>query len=365
MSLLAQLDQKIAANGGLIVSCQPVPDSPLDKPEIVAAMALAAEQAGAVAIRIEGVANLQATRAVVSVPIIGIVKRDLEDSPVRITAYIEDVDALAQAGADIIAIDGTDRPRPVPVETLLARIHHHGLLAMTDCSTPEDGLACQKLGAEIIGTTLSGYTTPETPEEPDLALVKTLSDAGCRVIAEVSFHMVDAVKKAVTIVKANGGVISFDPNIRKEMLDIPEMRDALHFVLELTDIYMPSEGEVLLLSPHSTPERAIAGFLEEGVKEVIVKRGNQGASYYSANEQFHVESYPVEEVDPTGAGDCFGGAWIACRQLGFDAHRALQYANACGALAVTRRGPMEGTSRLAEIEAFIQRHDMSIREAAQ
>ena len=177
MSLLAQLDQKIAANGGLIVSCQPVPDSPLDKPEIVAAMALAAEQAGAVAIRIEGVANLQATRAVVSVPIIGIVKRDLEDSPVRITAYIEDVDALAQAGADIIAIDGTDRPRPVPVETLLARIHHHGLLAMTDCSTPEDGLACQKLGAEIIGTTLSGYTTPETPEEPDLALVKTLSDA--------------------------------------------------------------------------------------------------------------------------------------------------------------------------------------------
>lgn len=107
---------KIAANGGLIVSCQPVPDSPLDKPEIVAAMALAAEQAGAVAIRIEGVANLQATRAVVSVPIIGIVKRDLEDSPVRITAYIEDVDALAQAGADIIAIDGTDRPRPVPVE---------------------------------------------------------------------------------------------------------------------------------------------------------------------------------------------------------------------------------------------------------
>ncbi len=136
MSLLAQLDQKIAANGGLIVSCQPVPDSPLDKPEIVAAMALAAEQAGAVAIRIEGVANLQATRAVVSVPIIGIVKRDLEDSPVRITAYIEDVDALAQAGADIIAIDGTDRPRPVPVETLLARIHHHGLLAMTDRHRP-------------------------------------------------------------------------------------------------------------------------------------------------------------------------------------------------------------------------------------
>ena len=85
MSLLAQLDQKIAANGGLIVSCQPVPDSPLDKPEIVAAMALAAEQAGAVAIRIEGVANLQATRAVVSVPIswdeLPVLAREIRDVP--------------------------------------------------------------------------------------------------------------------------------------------------------------------------------------------------------------------------------------------------------------------------------------------
>lgn len=188
MSLLEQLGIKIAANGGLIVSCQPVPDSPLDKPEIVAAMALAAEQAGAVALRIEGVENLKATRAVVSVPIIGILKRDLDDSPVRITAYLEDVDALAQAGADIIAIDGTDRVRPVSVETLLARIHHHQRLAMADCSSMVDGMACQKLGAEIIGTTLSGYTTAETPEEPDLALVKSLSDAGCRVIAEGRYN---------------------------------------------------------------------------------------------------------------------------------------------------------------------------------
>ncbi|HFZ8996152.1 TPA: N-acetylmannosamine-6-phosphate 2-epimerase [Citrobacter freundii] len=188
MSLLDTLDKKIVENGGLIVSCQPVPGSPLDKPDIVAAMALAAEQAGAVALRIEGVENLRATRPVVSLPIIGILKRDLTDSPVRITAFLEDVDALAQAGADIIAIDGTNRVRPVPVEQLLARIHHHRLLAMTDCSSREDGVACQQKGAEIIGTTLSGYTTPDTPEEPDLALVKTLSDAGCRVIAEGRYN---------------------------------------------------------------------------------------------------------------------------------------------------------------------------------
>ena len=188
MSLLEQLNQRIAQSGGLIVSCQPVPNSPLDKPDIVAAMALAAEQAGAVAMRIEGIANLSATRAVVSIPIIGILKRDLDDSPVRITPFPDDVAALAQAGADIIAIDGTDRIRPATVASLLAAIHQHGLVAMTDCSTFADGMACQRLGAEIIGTTLSGYTTAETPDEPDFELVKALSDAGCRVIAEGRYN---------------------------------------------------------------------------------------------------------------------------------------------------------------------------------
>lgn len=115
MSLLAQLDQRIRHHGGLIVSCQPVPGSPLDNPAIVAAMALAAEQAGAVALRIEGQANLQAVRPLVTVPVIGLIKRDLPDSPVRITPWLEDIDALAQGGADIIAIDGTQRQRPASV----------------------------------------------------------------------------------------------------------------------------------------------------------------------------------------------------------------------------------------------------------
>jgi N-acylglucosamine-6-phosphate 2-epimerase len=188
MSLLEKLDAEIAKAGGLIVSCQPVPGSPLDKPEIVAAMALAAEQAGAVAVRIEGIENLKATHALVSVPIIGIMKRDLTDSPVRITPFLEDVDALAAAGASIIAFDGTERERPVPVAELLVRIHQHQLLAMADCSSQEDGLKCHLMGADIIGTTLSGYTTEQTPQEPDFELVKALSDEGCRVIAEGRYN---------------------------------------------------------------------------------------------------------------------------------------------------------------------------------
>lgn len=174
-----------------------------------------------------------------------------------------------------------------------------------------------------------------------------------------SFSMVSAVKKAALIVKDNGGTISFDPNIRKEMLNIPEMRDALHYVLELTDIFLPSESEVTLLSTQTSPDRAVAGYLRDGIKEVIIKRGSRGAGYYSAEQTLHVNGHPVQEVDPTGAGDCFGGAYIACRGQGYSVKDALRFANACGALAVTRMGPMEGTSTKAEIMAFLEKENIS------
>lgn len=197
MSSRIRLESRINAFGGLIVSCQPVPGSPLDKPDIIAAMALAAEHAGAAGLRIEGIANLKAVRAVVSVPIIGIIKRDLPDFPVRITPWREDVDALADAGADIIAFDGTARARPVNVSALLARIHHYGLTAMADCSSLEDGLYCHQQGAELIGTTLSGYTTSDTPAEPDLALVAALNATGCRVIAEGRYNTPELAARAM------------------------------------------------------------------------------------------------------------------------------------------------------------------------
>lgn len=197
MSLLADLEQRVREQGGLIVSCQPVPNSPMDRPEIVTAMAQAAVSAGAVAIRIEGITNLKAVRPHISVPIIGIVKRDLEDSPVRITPYLSDIDALAEAGADIIAFDATFRSRPVEIDDLLARIRHHGLLAMADSSTREEGLECQQKGVEFIGTTLSGYTGGEIPDEPDLTMVSELSKAGCRVIAEGRYNSPVLAAKAI------------------------------------------------------------------------------------------------------------------------------------------------------------------------
>ncbi|HBO38271.1 MAG TPA: N-acetylmannosamine-6-phosphate 2-epimerase, partial [Pasteurellaceae bacterium] len=143
-------DILISIRHGLIASCQPVDNGPMDHPCIVAAMAQASVQGGAVGLRIEGVENLKATRSIVDVPIIGIKKRDLVESPIRITPFLEDIEALSAEGADIIAVDGTNRLRPVDIKTALKKIHESGCLAMADCSSLEEGLYCQKLEQSAI-----------------------------------------------------------------------------------------------------------------------------------------------------------------------------------------------------------------------
>jgi N-acylglucosamine-6-phosphate 2-epimerase len=185
--------------GGLVVSCQPVDGGPMDRPEIVAAMAAAAVAGGADGLRIEGVANLRATRQVVSVPIIAILKRDLEDSPVRITPYLADVEALADAGADIIAYDATARPRPEPTEAILAAIHAAGALAMADCSNLKDGQRALVQGASILGTTLSGYTdeTAGRANGVDFDLIRAFKALGAFVMAEGRVNTPDLAREAI------------------------------------------------------------------------------------------------------------------------------------------------------------------------
>lgn len=186
----------------LVVSCQPVEAGPLDDDEVVARLAHAAVLGGAKAIRVDAglkqAARLAHVRHRIEVPIIGIVKRDLSDSPVRITPYIRDVLDLAKAGADIIAVDVTQRVRPVRVSDLLSAIHDGGRVAMADASNLEDAMAAADMGFDIIGTTLSGYTGGPVPGGPDLALVRTLAAHGLKVMAEGRFNTPSDVAKAIT-----------------------------------------------------------------------------------------------------------------------------------------------------------------------
>lgn len=185
--------------GGLVVSCQPVDGGPMDHPEIVAATAQAAVAGGAAALRIEGVDNLRAVRPKVTVPIIALIKRDLDGSPVRITPFARDARALVAAGADIVAYDATGRVRPEPAADILAAIRAAGVPAMADCATLADARAALDGGAAIIGTTLSGYTTETATGDaaPDLALVQAVAVLGTFVMAEGRYHTPDLAVRAL------------------------------------------------------------------------------------------------------------------------------------------------------------------------
>ena len=184
-------------HGKLIVSCQPVPGGPLDRPDIVVGFALAALSSGAAGLRIEGIANLAAVRAATPAPIIGLVKRDFPGSPVRISALVEDIDALAACGADIIAFDATAYPRPVPAADLLSAIRRSGRLAVADISSAAEARAAVAMGVDFVGTTLSGYMEGPVPEAPDFALIRTIAGCGRPVIAEGRIRTPDQARTAI------------------------------------------------------------------------------------------------------------------------------------------------------------------------
>lgn len=158
-----------ALRGGLVVSCQAPVDSPLHEPEVIAAIAQASVNQGAVGVRIDTPAHVAAVRRRVGVPIIGLWKRQFEGSEVYITPQFEQAVAIAEAGADIIAIDATLRPRPggETLEGLIQRIHTElEKPVMADVDTLEGAIVALKAGVDLVGTTLFGYTAETRQQTP-------------------------------------------------------------------------------------------------------------------------------------------------------------------------------------------------------
>jgi len=190
--------------GGLIVSCQALADEPLYGATFMARMALAAQQGGAVAIRANTPVDIQAIHATVDLPIIGLYKEEIPGYPVYITPTLDHARQVAAAGATIIAIDATARPRPQPgtLADFIAAIHAEtGCLVLADIATADEGLAAQAAGADLVSTTMSGYTddSPHLPG-PDLDLVKRLAAVlTVPLLAEGRFKLPDEVKQALAL----------------------------------------------------------------------------------------------------------------------------------------------------------------------
>jgi N-acylglucosamine-6-phosphate 2-epimerase len=188
--------------GGLIVSVQAWKNSPIDDPHVIAAMARAAQEGGAVAVRVQGVEHIRAVCARVEIPVIGLIKREYPGFEPYITATPDEVRDVTAAGAAIVAFDATGRPRPggATLPALIEAIHAAGRLAMADCATADDGLCAVGLGADIVATTLCGYT-PGTQGAtlPALDLVRALCEVrgDALVICEGGVHRPHELRAAL------------------------------------------------------------------------------------------------------------------------------------------------------------------------
>jgi D-tagatose-1,6-bisphosphate aldolase subunit GatZ/KbaZ len=194
-----------------------------------------------------------------------------------------------------------------------------------------------------------------------------LTDEGKRLLDECSHlhvsgsslfsaDVVGLTRTAVATVKANGATVSFDPNVRTEIASDPGIRAALREMLLSCDVLLPSGPELSLLTKGAEGTReAVDEILAMGVPCVVVKKGAEGATYYDADGEVAAPAYRVEEIDATGAGDCFDAAFVVCRVQGRSVDECLDYANAAGALAVGATGPMEGTSTFEQLEELRSR----------
>lgn len=187
--------------GGLIVSCQALESEPLHDSYIMSRMAYAAYEGGAVGIRANTVKDIKEIKKAVDLPIIAIIKRVYENSDVYITPTEKEVDELIVEGADIIAVDATNRIRPdgKSFEEFfkIIRKKYPDQLFMADTSCFEEGKLALELGCDLIGTTMCGYTEYTKGESiPAFDLIKRYNeDLGAKVIAEGGIWYPEQLKK--------------------------------------------------------------------------------------------------------------------------------------------------------------------------
>ena len=171
----------------------------------------------------------------------------------------------------------------------------------------------------------------------------------------MSQSALEICRAALDLAVDAGAMISFDPNLRPELLPPEQARFAFAPFIAAADILLPTEEELLQLIVANSLDQAIDMLLTERLERIIVvTRGADGCSVYTADGRIDAAGFPADEIDPTGAGDCFDAGFITALLQGKTVAEAAQLGNACGALTVNAKGPMAGAKGRAEVERFIQ-----------
>lgn len=224
------MDFKEQTANRLIVSCQALDDEPLHSSFIMGRMALAAKVGGAAGIRANTVEDIEEIRKNVDLPIIGIIKKDYDNSEIYITPTMDEIDKLAAINVDVIAVDATDRKRPNHdnltdfYNDIKAKYPDQKLMA--DCSTIEEAKLADRLGFDLIGTTLVGYTPQSEGDkigENDFEILRTvIEECEHPVIAEGNIDTPEKAKRVLELgahTVVVGGAITRPQNITKKFAD--------------------------------------------------------------------------------------------------------------------------------------------------
>jgi len=177
----------------------------------------------------------------------------------------------------------------------------------------------------------------------------------CGSSLSVSERMRSSCYQAVELTRAAGGRVSFDPNLRPELLGGEEaLRRICSPVVEAAHLILPSGAEAELLTGVKGAADACRALLDQGPQVLALKRGAEGCTIITANQKLDVPAFPVEAVDPTGAGDCFDAAFVVGLLEDLPLDQVGRLANAAGALGATRKGPMEGAFPRDTVERFMK-----------
>lgn len=170
----------------------------------------------------------------------------------------------------------------------------------------------------------------------------------------MSREALEVGRAALRLAQNSGAKFSFDPNLRPELLAPAAAKTAFEPFLRAADVLLPTTDELLLLTGTNQVERGVTLLLEQNPGRIIVvTQGAAGCTVYTQDGAQQIAGFRVNEVDPTGAGDCFDAGFLAGWLQGLPVAEAARLANACGALAVIQQGPMAGAERLAVVRQFM------------
>lgn len=192
----------------------------------------------------------------------------------------------------------------------------------------------------------------KVPSEEVFEGIKYFHIMGCSLMAKRAFAK--EILKTMKMAISKGAKVSFDPNIRKELLTDESVFEIVNEALKHTNVFLPGVSELLSITGKKSVEEAVkASFENQNLEVLALKDGSKGCDLYTRTEHIHVGAYPVEQVDATGAGDCFDGAFICGLLEGKSLKEAGQMAASAGALNAAAFGPMEGKISRETVQEMI------------